>query len=267
MTDVAKTEPVQADTQNEQQSKPVEPTKVEMTESEKIAKVIADKDKGYEKMKNRMDTQVDGLTSQNAELQKRLDAIEKQNAEPKLVRPEKPYDFNYEDIVDTDSSSAKYLRQVANYDLKVEKAADKAEIKAIIDRQKIQDAELAKNEQLRQDQVLYKQRLDATIEGFVNLGRSEEDAARRAKYFHSNPESQSFESLDKFYDAIMPKDRGLEIEQRAERGKVPSPVSTGGGENPTTLTDAQITEAAELGLNLESMAEIVTAREKRKNRK
>lgn len=256
-------EPVQTDTQTDEQSGLGQSTKTEMTESEKIAKIIADKDKGYEKMKKRMDSEVEGLKSKLTEYEEKLKSFEVQKTEAnKPVRPTMPSNFNMDDVVDSESASAKYLRELTAY----EKAIEQSKLDEALSITKQLKSQYEQTQsQLQQTREIEAQ-FNQAVQGIVDEGETESRAREIAQYFFK-PESKEPKALIKYYNAIMPPNRGLEIEKRAERGKIPTPASLGGGDHHDTLTDADKAEAESMNVSLETFAYLKRKRIEREKRK
>lgn len=256
-------EPVPTDTQTDEQSGSGQSTKTEMTESEKIAKIIADKDKGYEKMKKRMDSEVEGLKLKLTEYEEKLKSFEVQKVEAsKPVKPTMPPNFNMDDVVDSESVSAKYLRDLTAYERAVEQSKLDEALNISRELKTQYDQTQSQLEQTRQIEAQFNQ----AVQSIMEEGQPEPKAREIAQFFFK-PESKDPRNLIKYYNAIQSPDRGLEIEKRAERGKIPSPASLGGGDHQDVLTDADKAEAESMNVSLETFAHLKRKRMEREKRK
>lgn len=215
---------------------------------------LKSKDRGFNKMKERYESEIGSMKQQIDEFSKKFDAIEQKESEVKIPdEPKVPYNYNLADADDPNSETSKYLRDKQAYD---DARIRRAEQKALSVEEKFNKTQMAQ----KQEELNARAR-QQVIQSFEGLGRAAEEAQKIVEYYYS-PESLTPEALLRGYDANHPKkDRGAEIDQRRKRSETPAPVAVGGGQHTDSLSEADMREAAKMNVTASTY---IALKEKRK---
>ena len=220
------------------------------TPEDKVAvleKRMKDKDSYFGKKLNETETkyqqQISELSSQLSEVGEVISSL-KAEKEKLPEKPVLPNEFSLEDGLDPDSQSAKYLKDLDNYNQAVFEKQDK----------KIQNisSRFEKEEMAKKQAELNRQAREQVVSQYLELGVNETDAERYYRFLTSK-DSLSPENTLKYAKMMLDAhDRGAEIDKRQMRANTPPPVAVGGGQHQETLSDVDKVKMRQMNITDES---------------